>query len=86
MSASSLIRPSATVLPAAWGRRTRALISDLAAGLAREIRVRRDLRIVSGLDDAMLRDIGIARGELERAVRYGRATEPAGSVARKQAR
>jgi hypothetical protein len=33
-----------------------------------------DLRIVSELDDAMLRNIGIARGGLE-AVRFGRATE-----------
>jgi uncharacterized protein YjiS (DUF1127 family) len=41
--------------------------------IAREIRLRRDLRNLQRLDDAMLRDIGLGRGELEDAVRHGRS-------------
>jgi uncharacterized protein YjiS (DUF1127 family) len=41
--------------------------------IAQEIRLRRDLRRLQGLDDAMLRDIGLGRGELEDAVRHGRS-------------
>ena len=62
-------------LPIVWGQHTIERIARGAASLAREIRIRRDLRRLSGLDDAMLRDIGIARGGLESAVRFGRATE-----------
>jgi uncharacterized protein YjiS (DUF1127 family) len=40
--------------------------------IARELRVRRDMRRLAELDDTMLRDIGIARTEIERAVRVGR--------------
>jgi uncharacterized protein YjiS (DUF1127 family) len=42
------------------------------AALMHEIRVRRALREVSGFDDATLHDIGIDRGSIEDAVRYGR--------------
>ena len=56
----------------AWGRRAVEAIALTAVRLAREVRLRRDLRLLSGLDEAMLRDIGLARGGLERAVRYGR--------------
>jgi uncharacterized protein YjiS (DUF1127 family) len=41
--------------------------------IAREIRLRRDLRNLQRLDDAMLRDIGLGRGELEDVVRHGRS-------------
>lgn len=75
MFASPFPRPAPQGLPFTRGRRARAWIACAAASLAREIRIRRDLRIVSGLDDAMLRDIGIARGGLEGAVRFGRARE-----------
>ena len=75
MFASSFIGRVARGLPFTWGKRARELIARGTARLAREIRMRRDLRRLSGLDDAMLRDIGITRGGLEGAVRFGRATE-----------
>jgi len=46
---------------------------ELVALIARELRVRRDMRRLAELDDTMLRDIGIARTEIERAVRIGRS-------------
>jgi uncharacterized protein YjiS (DUF1127 family) len=36
-----------------------------------EIEVRRSLREVQGFDDKMLRDIGLQRGGIEHALRYG---------------
>ena len=43
------------------------------ASIAREVRLRRDLRNLQRLDDVMLQDIGLGRGELEDAVRNGRS-------------
>ncbi len=43
------------------------------AAIAREVRLRRDLRNLQRLDDVMLQDIGLGRGELEDAVRHGRS-------------
>jgi uncharacterized protein YjiS (DUF1127 family) len=40
--------------------------------IGRELRVRRDMRRLSEFDDFMLRDIGIARSDLEGAIRNGR--------------
>jgi uncharacterized protein YjiS (DUF1127 family) len=48
------------------------LISCLAAA-ARWRRIRRAIREVAQHDDRMLKDIGIHRSEIERAVRCGRA-------------
>jgi uncharacterized protein YjiS (DUF1127 family) len=48
------------------------VVQSLVAALAEEIRVRRSLRQLSAFDDGMLRDIGVDRGSLEDAVRYGR--------------
>ena len=39
---------------------------------ARELRVRRDMRRLAEFSDHMLRDIGIARADIEGAVRRGR--------------
>jgi uncharacterized protein YjiS (DUF1127 family) len=39
--------------------------------LAREIAVRRDMRRLAQFDDHMLRDIGVARADIEGAVRRG---------------
>jgi uncharacterized protein YjiS (DUF1127 family) len=40
--------------------------------IAREIRIRRDMRKLAEMDDWMLRDIGLARTEIEPATRHGR--------------
>jgi uncharacterized protein YjiS (DUF1127 family) len=59
-----------------WASRTTAAgpsrVGGLFGALLREIRIRRALRHVSTLDDAMLCDIGLSRGGLEEAVRHGR--------------
>ncbi|WP_262028001.1 DUF1127 domain-containing protein [Microvirga sp. Mcv34] len=47
-------------------------IRSLFAALMHEIEIRRALRDVSSLDDAMLHDIGLTPGSLEDAVRCGR--------------
>lgn len=47
-------------------------IRSLFAALVHEIEIRRALRDVSTLDDAMLHDIGLTPGNMEDAVRYGR--------------
>jgi uncharacterized protein YjiS (DUF1127 family) len=44
----------------------------LTGWVARELRVRRDMRKLAEFDDFMLRDIGIARTDLEGSVRNGR--------------
>jgi uncharacterized protein YjiS (DUF1127 family) len=57
-------------------RHPRALLRpalELFALIAREGRVWRDIRRLAEFDDTMLRDIGIARAEIEQAVRRGRS-------------
>jgi uncharacterized protein YjiS (DUF1127 family) len=44
----------------------------LAAGLAKELAARRAMRSLASLDDRMLRDIGLERGQIDHAVREGR--------------
>jgi uncharacterized protein YjiS (DUF1127 family) len=46
---------------------------ELVTLIAREVRVRRDMRRLAEMDDTMLCDVGIARTEIERAVRIGRS-------------
>jgi uncharacterized protein YjiS (DUF1127 family) len=48
------------------------LLTRFFKALAREIRIRRDMRTLSGFDDAMLHDIGLGRSGLEDAIRHGR--------------
>jgi uncharacterized protein YjiS (DUF1127 family) len=52
------------------------LIADAAsayvAHIAKAVRARRDIMLLSAMDDGMLSDIGIARSDVERAVLRGR--------------
>ncbi|HYG91581.1 MAG TPA: DUF1127 domain-containing protein [Azospirillum sp.] len=43
--------------------------------IKRERRIRRDLRYVMALDDAILKDIGITRSMIEQAVRTGHPSD-----------
>jgi len=47
-------------------------VRNLFSAVMREIRIRRAMREVSALDDALLRDIGLGPGGIEDAVRCGR--------------
>ena len=47
-------------------------IRSLFGALRREIEIRRALREVSSLDDAMLHDIGLTPGNIEDTIRCGR--------------
>jgi len=49
------------------------MISQAVLALAREWRIRRDLGQLAQFDDAMLHDIGLARSEIEPALRHGRS-------------
>ena len=55
-------------LGAAWLKES---LTTLAKRIAKAERVRHDMRRLSEMDDRMLRDIGLARSEIERAVRGG---------------
>ncbi len=50
---------------------TGGLLRWLFAKIQFELEVRRSLREVQGLDDKMLRDIGLQRGGIEHALRHG---------------
>ncbi|RDI59503.1 DUF1127 domain-containing protein [Microvirga subterranea] len=56
-------------------RRDRSLLQRIVEVVAREFRVRRDMRALGSLDDAALHDIGLTRGSMEGALRYGRSVE-----------
>jgi uncharacterized protein YjiS (DUF1127 family) len=43
-----------------------------ARAIAQELRIRRDTRHLMLMSDQMLKDIGLTRAEIGRAVRYGR--------------
>ena len=71
MSFLSLTRPA--VAPTRYStEQPPSLLARLLAAIAREVRLRRDMRALAELDDAGLHDIGLSRGEVEHAVRHGR--------------
>ena len=47
-------------------------VTALLSGLAHEWALRRARRAMSRLDDALLHDIGVDRGDIDAAVRHGR--------------
>jgi uncharacterized protein YjiS (DUF1127 family) len=61
----------ATIVDACLAAAARAL-AWLVAAIADELRIRRDMRQLAGMDDHMLKDIGLCRCEIEYCVRYGR--------------
>jgi uncharacterized protein YjiS (DUF1127 family) len=46
------------------------IVARIAAAIADELRIRRDMRQLMAMDDAMLEDIGLTRAEIGTAVRY----------------
>ena len=54
-----------------WGSVVTGLVSARNA-LAKEIRIRRSMAELSRMGEAMLRDLGLTRLDVERAVRHGR--------------
>lgn len=55
-----------------WLRLFSDATSAFASRIAEAARARRDIRLLSALDDGMLSDIGIPRSDVERAVLRGR--------------
>jgi uncharacterized protein YjiS (DUF1127 family) len=55
-----------------WLDRLVSKVVAISIDLVREWQTARDLRRLSGMSDAMLHDIGVSRGAIEAAVRYGR--------------
>lgn len=49
------------------------LLSRIMSAIAREIRIRRDMRLLGSLDDVALHDLGLVRTGVEEAVRHGRS-------------
>ena len=76
MSAKSSCRPPAcryaSIRTADAISKVLALTFSFVHAIARELRIRRDMRRLMEMDDAMLRDIGIVRSDIERSVRTGR--------------
>jgi uncharacterized protein YjiS (DUF1127 family) len=67
------LQPSAATSSAFWlAGEVFALATGLVGGAARELRVRRDMNRLAEFDDHMLRDIGIARTDIEGVIRHGR--------------
>lgn len=48
------------------------LIATLISGLRRWLRHREAMRLLGGLDDRALHDLGISRSDIPTVIRYGR--------------
>jgi uncharacterized protein YjiS (DUF1127 family) len=68
----ALVSRQASKLTADAVSKVLALAFLLAHSVLRELQIRRDMRRLMEMDDAMLRDIGIVRSDIERSVRTGR--------------
>jgi uncharacterized protein YjiS (DUF1127 family) len=53
-----------------------ALARRFYAGIVRRSRLRHDRRVLRGMPDLMLRDIGLSRGEIDSVTEFGRARGP----------
>jgi uncharacterized protein YjiS (DUF1127 family) len=53
-------------------RAAAASLFAIGSRVVRELRLRRAIRAMQDLDDAMLHDVGLTRDEIEGAVRHGR--------------
>ena len=47
-------------------------VARIAAAIAAELRVRRDMKQLMAMNEDMLADIGLTRADIRSAVRYGR--------------
>jgi uncharacterized protein YjiS (DUF1127 family) len=69
---SHLPRQHQTTLLDEWLAAAARGLAWLVAAISHELRIRRDMRQLAAMDDNMLKDIGLHRGEIEYSVRYGR--------------
>jgi uncharacterized protein YjiS (DUF1127 family) len=65
-------RPRQTTLFDAWLATAARSSAWLIAAIGQKLRIRRDMRQLAAMDDHMLKDVGLRRGEIEYSVRYGR--------------
>lgn len=72
---STLAQSSVAFVRTPSGRKaaTPGIVTRLVEKVRFELRVRRDLHLLNGFDDAMLRDIGLQRSGIEYALRHGKA-------------
>lgn len=59
-------------LGAVWSARVRSLVVRLWSAICKTRQMQRAMDELEGLDDRMLKDIGICRCEIRSIVRYGR--------------
>ncbi|HSA81475.1 MAG TPA: DUF1127 domain-containing protein [Geminicoccaceae bacterium] len=76
MMTTDLQVPGGRALEASIARRrlagaATAIVARIAAAIAEELRIRRDMWELRAMDDCMLRDIGLTRADIGSAVRYG---------------
>jgi uncharacterized protein YjiS (DUF1127 family) len=69
---SHLPRQHQTTLLDEWLAAAARGLAWLVVAISHELRVRRDMRQLAAMDDDMLKDIGLRRGEIEYSVRHGR--------------